>query len=84
MIKPKMNADTKVTIVMWVFISSTQRHLAAVSATGPFPEATCLPVSAIPEQHGSCSIWRSRYDRSSERLTLFRGCSQRGTLGMPL
>ena len=51
MIKPKMNADTKVTIVMWVFISSTQRHLTAVSAGGPFPKATRLPVSAI--RHGS-------------------------------
>ena len=43
MIKPKVNADTKVTIVMWcwVFIRSTQRHLADVSAGGRFRK---LPV----------------------------------------
>ena len=36
LIKPKMNADTKLTIVIWcwVLIRSTQRHLAAVSAGG--------------------------------------------------
>jgi hypothetical protein len=47
-----MNADTKLTIVMWcrVFISSTQCHIAAVSAGGRFLK---LPVDLARQfRHG--------------------------------
>ena len=51
--KPKMNADTKLTIVMWcrVLIIGTQRYLVAVSAGSINLQATCLPVSEF--LHGS-------------------------------
>ena len=56
LIKPKINADTKLTIVMWcwVLIRSTQRHVAA-----------------IPARFSLGLTWRSRYNQSSERLTIF-------------
>ena len=73
LIKQKIIADTKLTIVIWcqVLIRSTQGHLAPVSAGGINSQATCLPVSAIPAQLGPHSTWRSLFNQSSKRLTMF-------------
>ena len=73
LVKPKINADTELTIVIWcqVLIRSTQRHLAPISAGGINSQATCLPVSAIPARLGPHSTWRSLFNQSSERLTMF-------------
>ena len=61
------------TIVMlfWVLIRSAQRHLAAVSAGGINLQATCLPVLAILSWFGPRLTWRSWYNQSSQRLTMF-------------
>ena len=67
LIKPKNNADIKLTMVIWcqVLIRSTQRHLATTSAGG------INSVSTIPARLGPHSTWRSLFNQRSERLTMF-------------